>query len=326
MREVFASVALDVKDVRRHPDQECIVLKAGEQLVEYEDNDDTRAMRERLRAYNALLLRTFIDIPSLDHPFIDRPITTGPDEGRIDRVATTDDQKFVRRIFSRGRWDLNGRFYGPWWQQVGKDWRSQIHIDDQPTVEIDFKGLHVNLLSLEEGVVIDGDPYQLPGPVFSGIPPDLQREVVKTLVLKAINAATKMSAFSSFRQDWPTGHVAKKLTNEQLSGLLDLFLEKHPHLSGKLCNDHGIRLMFVDSCITDQVLSVATRFDTPVLGIHDSFIVARDNASTVSLIIDVAARENIGSALKVEVTGSTSSPVRSDGYRARLAAHRTRLA
>ena len=131
LKEMFAEVSIDLSDVRRHPDQECIVLKQADSLVEYEDTDDTRAMRVRLRAYNAMLKQTFIDIPSLEQPIIERQITTGPDAGQVERVTISDDQKFVRRIFSRGRWDMNGRFYGPWWQQVGKDWRSQIFINDQ---------------------------------------------------------------------------------------------------------------------------------------------------------------------------------------------------
>ena len=325
LREMFAEVTVDLSDVRRHPDQECIVLKQDDSLVEYEDTDHTQAMRQRLRTYNTMLLQTFIDIPSLEEPFIDRQITNGPDAGQVERVTISDDQKFVRRIFSRGRWDLNGRFYGPWWQQVGKGWRSQIFINDQPTVEVDFKGLHVNLLSLEQGVVIEGDPYELPAGVFPEVSPLLQRELVKKLVLKGINAPTKPSAFSSFRQDWPTGHVAKALSNDQLTGLLDLFFEKHPHLSGKLCADHGIRLMYVDSCITDQVLTVATNLGFPVLGIHDSFIVAREEQETLLQIVNTATRELLGAELPVETFVPDLNPNRSEGYLARLEQHRGRF-
>jgi hypothetical protein len=323
LRDLFASVSFDFPDVRRHPEQECIILKGGDDLLEYEDDDNTRAMRESLRAYNDLLTRTFIDIPALEQPFIDREITTGPDAGRVERIAITDEHKFVRRIFSRGRWNLNGRFYGPWWQQVGKSWRSQIFINDSPTVEIDFKGLHINLLSLEQGVVIEGDPYEFPEGTIPGTSPSEQRQLLKSLVLKAINAPSKPSAFSSFRQDWPTGHMAKSLTNSQLSSLIELFLEKHPQLYGKLCSDHGIRLMFVDSCLADQIHTVATTFNLPVLSVHDSFIVAREDQETLTHIMRVATKQQLGHELKTDVTALDDLPARSDGYLSRLARHQT---
>ena len=325
LQQVFANATFGVEDVQRPSGQECIILKEEERYLEYEDDDNTRGMRERLTAYNALLQQTFIDIPLLEQPYIERLITIGRDAGQTVRVATTPDRKFVRRIFSRGRWDMNGRFYGPWWQQVGKDWRSQIFIDDQPTVEIDFKGLHITLLSLEAGVGLEGDPYALPDAGLENVNRQTQRELVKSLVLKAINAQDRQTAFSSFREDWPTGHFAKRLTNRQLSELLDLFVTRHPHLEDKLCADHGIRLMFLDSCITDQVLTVATSFNLPVLGIHDSFIVAREDQETLLQVIQTATREIVGAELSVEVTSQTQNSVRSDGYRARLHHHQTQF-
>uniref|UniRef100_UPI0025DCFF82 hypothetical protein n=1 Tax=Roseinatronobacter sp. TaxID=1945755 RepID=UPI0025DCFF82 len=193
------------------------------------------------------------------------------------------------------------------------------------TVEVDFKGLHVNLLSLEAGVGIEGDPYELPNAGLPNVSAPLQRALVKSLVLRAINAGTKPSAFSSFREDWPTGHLAKGLTNQQLSGLLDLFVTQHPHLSDKLCAGHGIRLMYLDSRITDQVLTVATNFGLPLLGVHDSFIVARDDKETLLQIVNTATREIVGTELPVEVSTPTLNPVRSEGYLARLEHHRPRF-
>ena len=339
LREVFGQVTFEREDIGRHPEQECVILKDGEQQLEYEDTDETRAMRERLTAYNALLRATFIDIPTLDEPFIERTVATGPDEGKVERVAIADDQKFVRRIFSRGRWDLNGRFYGPWWQQVGTEWRAQIFINDVPTVEIDFKGLHVNLLSLEQGVLLEGDPHTLPPSAMPGVPATLQRTIIKTLVLKAINAPDKASAFKSFRQDWPTGHMAKGLTNRQLEGLIDVFLEQHPYLGGKVCADHGIRLMYVDSCITDHVLTAATHESLPFLGIHDSFIVPYDRVLRLKELMRDASTRITGADLPVEAThpgldemepeyaldyAQWRQTPRSAGYLRRLAAHEER--
>ncbi len=65
----------------------------------------------------------------------------------------------MRRIFSRGFWSLNGRFYGGWWQLIPNALRKEIYINDTPNVEVDFKGLHISILSAEKGVIIEGDLY-----------------------------------------------------------------------------------------------------------------------------------------------------------------------
>ena len=61
-----------------------------------------------------------------------------------------------------------------------------------------------------------------------------------------------------------------------------------------------------------------------MLGIHDSFIVARDQREDVTAIMDIAAREIIGSSLKVEVAEAEHHPARSEGYLSRLRTHRSR--
>jgi hypothetical protein len=158
-------------DIRQIEGQECIVLKAGDgdkaKLTEYKDTPETVTMRRELEAYNALLAETFIDIPTLEEPW-----TTRLDErGKEVRVLIDPHHQFVRRIFSRGDWGCNGRFYGPWWQQIGKELRSQIFINDTPTVEVDFKGLHVAILSAQKGLSVEGDPYALPEGLVAGTPP-----------------------------------------------------------------------------------------------------------------------------------------------------------
>lgn len=46
---------------------------------------------------------------------------------------------------------MNGRFYGPWWQGLNSKLREQIFINDTPTVEIDFKAMHIQILQRRRG-------------------------------------------------------------------------------------------------------------------------------------------------------------------------------
>lgn len=172
----FAEARWQRDDVGRTPDEELIILRGDheEALVEYEDTDETMRMREEVRRYNEVIANTFIDIPVLEEPI-------------VDGVPTDHHHKRTRRIFSRSSFDLNGRFHGGWWQHINSNWRSKIFINDTPTVEVDFRGLHVSLLSLEAGVELTADPYDLPEGLLGGVlpegllggvPPVLQRKLV----------------------------------------------------------------------------------------------------------------------------------------------------
>ena len=72
-----------------------------------------------------------------------------------------------------------------------------------------------------------------------------------------------VKAYGSFiRQAQPTGSVEKTLGNDELGLLLDTFLQQHPCLTDGICSDQGIRLMNVDSHITNQHQRVCKATET----------------------------------------------------------------
>lgn len=303
LRELFSKAKMDRDDVQQVEGQECIVLKAndgdGSALVNYEETAATTEMRRDLQAYNLLLTQTFIDIPTLADPKIERQ----DERGRANPVHIDHHHQFTRRIFSRGDWGCNGRFYGPWWQQIGSELRSEIFISDTPTVEVDFKGMHVAILSAQRGVEVEGDPYALPAGLIPDAGEALQRTLVKKLVLTALNARTTKAAFSSFRDGFPKGHMAKALTNADLQVVLSACTKKHPHLADCLCADLGIGLMNLDAQIASRVLRYFTRRGIPVLSVHDSFIVDYTHVGLLKRVMAVAARAVVSKALPMEAKG-----------------------
>ena len=114
--------------------------------IEYSDDDlpeDEIALLDTLRgqliAYNKLLKHTFIDIPRYTSSTFKRTITKGPNAGRQQTISLGPDNKFVVRVFNeglKGHWKRGGRFYRGWWQQIDKEERSKIYINDQPTLEV----------------------------------------------------------------------------------------------------------------------------------------------------------------------------------------------
>jgi len=107
--------------------------KKKRQYIEYEDTGFTNNIRRDLEAYNELLQQAYIDIATLEEPFVVRT----KKDGTTQRIKIDQSKKFVRRIFSRADWNCNGRFYGGFWQQVGSEYRKNIYINDSPTVEVD---------------------------------------------------------------------------------------------------------------------------------------------------------------------------------------------
>jgi len=285
LQEWFAEARFSREDIGRVQGEEILILRdTADGLVEYEDTDQTIRMRTELERYNEVIGATFIDVPVLDEPI-------------VDGVSTDHHHKLTRRIFSRSDWSLNGRFHGGWWQQVNSDWRSRIFINDTPVVEVDFRGLHVSLLSLESGKELTGDPYELEERIFAGVHPGLQRTFIKRLTLTAINANSKDAAFRAFRDGFPTGHFGKSVTNDQLERLLAAFLEVHPHLKDRLFTDQGIRLMNLDSQITERVHRYFMDQAVPVLSVHDSYLIDYTRVAELKQVMADASRAVAGAAL-----------------------------
>ena len=271
--------------------------KVKSKPVEYDDNEFTNHARSILSRYNQLLSETYIDIPFLDEPFITRTNKYN----KIQKIPINQQNKFVRRIFSRRKWDKNGRFYGGWWQQIPSHLRRQIAINNLPTVEVDYKGLHASILAAEHGQYNKtGDIYSLGDQVFEHFDLKKQRQLVKFLVLTAINAKDKGSAFSAFRSGCPTGTPEKSLKNLQLEQLLTAFINKHPYLEENLCNDEGIRLMFLDSQITSIIIETFTDMKKPILSIHDSYIVQTTDTDLLREIMKKASLSVVGVDLSAD--------------------------
>lgn len=293
-------------------------------LIEYEDSECTKDIRRDLDAYNQLLQEHYIDIVTLEEPFVVRT----KEDGSTQRIRIDQSKKFVRRIFSRADWECNGRFYGGFWQQVGSEYRKHIYINDSPTVEVDFKGLHAAILSAEKGNVYDGDRYDLGTIVCPRLDKQQQRKAVKLLVLAAINAKDRKSAFGAFRQAQPTRSTESTLKNDELGLLLDTFLQQHPYLEDGICSDQGIRLMNVDSNITAYIINKFVELQKPILSVHDSYIVSTRDVELLRDCMTEASVHVVGVDLAVEQEIPSYSQImatRSQDYNAYLYFARTTL-
>jgi len=201
----------------------------------------------------------------------------------------------MRRAFYRADWNLGGRFHGGWWQSIKEDWRKQIYINDEATVEIDYSGLHVNLLYGLKGIQPPkGDHYELEH-ILLDFTVKEQRKIVKGIVLNAINATTIKKAFQAYLANQPSDSKIRKLKlkHSHLQLLLDAFIEKHPTIEDALGADKGVELMMVDGRITAKVIYHFTKKNIPILSIHDSYIIQHKHSGQLRKVMNETVTEEL---------------------------------
>ena len=328
---LFKKSNLDVYKVGRTPDEEVIVLRNDDgEDIKYDDTPEIVEMRELVQTYKEVLSLHWIDIRRLEDPWIE--LKDGS------RLIIGRHRQQVKRIFNRGSFLKGGRFFGPWWQQCPKEWRKQIFIDDAPTVEQDYSSLHIGLLYARRGVnyyeSFKGDAYQVDTPVFLSSP-EQTRKYAKLILLMAVNAKSDKHAYAAFRNDRNErkDKLGGSLTNDQLSVLLNGLKSKHPLIAEDLGSDAGIDLMNQDARMTEHVIRRFTQQGTPVLTVHDSYIVKFGYETFLNEVLTEAytmltgqvgiRSEVIGVAMNNPQSWHTQKPpegsmIRCKGYDARL--------
>jgi len=321
----FEEAKFSYFEIGRISEQETVILNPARnqdrdkgKALEYKDSDfpSITAMRSELGAYNRLLHSSFIDIGSLEQPWVERNFFDQRNKiWRIQRVRVGHPNKFVRRIFYRGNWNMGGRFHGGFWQLIDAELRKEILINDEPTIEQDFSGLHVNLCyGLKKIACPLDDPYAL-DPVL-GNDPIIQRAWVKTLALTALNADSEASAFKAFRHQMverfkkeknrEAAQLGKALKDKQLNRLLKAFKEKHSQIEDMICSDQGVKLMNIDGNITAKIIKHFTKKQVPILSVHDSYITPFNRTGELQKVMKQAISDELGGfkvAIKQEGIG-----------------------
>ena len=115
------------------------------------------------------------------------------------------------------------------------------------------------------------DPYQLP--VRGVNNPDHCRNITQLLFLLGFNASDEQSLFKAFRSELDYTAYPYRFPDDVLSELLEGIKDRHPKISHLICCGAGLRLMNLDSHIYEYVIEEFVERDTPILTVHDSFIV-----------------------------------------------------
>ncbi len=190
------------------PPEILILRDANKGFVNYTDNDETRRIRFKLIAINDALAATELTYEGQKIRSGDILVIDG------DRILV---RNALHRVFNRGSFDLGGRFYGPWWQNIKSAERRHIGVNGSRSVELDHSQLHPRLLYAIAGKSIDGDAYEIEG---------WNRSLVKKAVNTLINADDELSAMQSIARS-----IGDKGAFNRAKTLIGQIKAKHPGIA-----------------------------------------------------------------------------------------------
>src|SRR5262249_25979833 len=216
----------------------------------YDDTEATHRMRGRLTTLNEALTSIVV---ALDGEVIAEgaPLTTT--QNRIGAATLT-----LHRVFNES-FQLGGRFYGMWPQNIPKELRRKITIDGSPTSEPDFPEHHLRLLYARCEQDMPTAPFEI-----DGWPP----KVVKIATYTLINASTPTSALRAIAFDL-TGPGAY----DEARRLISAIEAKHSAIAHAFNSGAGLRLMRLDSEITERIELRLLKHGIVALPVHDSYVV-----------------------------------------------------
>jgi len=268
--DVIEKFKLDPQDILKIKPS---ITKKNSKGVEVEVKNSRRTYQviKRVENYNKLLLST--------------DITPGKMDVMTEKKTPFANRTYIRR-FVKSNLKLGGRFYGPYWQALPKKYRKLIKINGKEVVELDYNAMHLHLLysklnkSLYNYYPFNKDPYNIPG---------YDRKIVKLVFTACINenCTRKNINYVGGQQ------VSKGLPDLFEEGLpyremIDSLGNNHPQVAPLFYSEIGHEISYMESRVTDYVVTVLTKQRIPVLSIHDSFVVVKSKKSYLRAIMQEA--------------------------------------
>lgn len=207
----------------------------------------------------------------------------------------------VVRIFSRGSFDLHGRYYG-WWQGLPKARRAELLINGEVLVEPDFHWLHPTLLYAMCGHALAHDPYT------TGYWP---RPAGKLAFNTFVNAPTPAEAIGGLmkkrHEKDENGEPVWRYGYRQTARILDAIKAANPAISHLFGSDAGVRLMAIDSAMAGKVMKACRKAQVACLPVHDSFMVPASKGGFVEGVMASVLDETLAAVKSTSSRTSTRS-------------------
>lgn len=277
---------------QRHPLEEIIVQKRNkyedpeDQLINYEDTNETIIQRQNLQRTNQVLQSNWYDLELRDDNFeeLRKRMKRRHREENKKHFFIDFSNRRLKRIYNNGSFEKGGRFYGGWWQSLPREYRKHIRINGKLTVEIDFSNMHPFILYARRGLQLDSDAYIIKG---------LSRKKAKTVFNLLLNKESLNKPKNYNPNDWE-GHEWGDLKN--------LVIKHHKPIIEFFGRGVGLDLQYMDSQVAEKVMLHFTSSGYPCLPLHDSFIVHHALKDELTEVMKKAYIDVLGSwNIKVEI-------------------------
>ncbi len=265
-----------VEDVVIEPVDLVTLHDEDKRPIDYRDTRETRRVREVLRKVNRLADEALVQ-------YVD------PKTHMAYRLRT--------RLYCVYNRDLKhgGRFYTAnkdGYQGLSEEDRACIHIDGEPTVELDFSGIYPRILYAWEDIQYNEDPY--------GVVTDdaALREVIKRLFMMVVNSESEVEAVRAGNKFlYENRMYFQRLARRGLKvkdDLIPMIKEAHRPIAHYFFTGTGLKAMHSESQIALEVISHFANDGVPVLSVHDSFIVQRQHRYSLRRVMSHAYRKHTG--------------------------------
>lgn len=243
----------------------------------------------------------------------------------------------VIRQFADKQLLTHGRIYGGFWQGLPSEFRKKILINGCPTVEIDYRAMHPNLLfTLAAQNYIHDDPYK----ILSASGQPYSRDVMKGIFMFLLNKGTRAFVAKQFLKLYREHQEEMDNYNPYYSEYFDYqntevyrtFLTMNSSDYRKIMaadikqswseiwhffEDEEWdwrRLTKYDSDIAMEVIKECLEAGIIVLTIHDSFIVAEEHEMFLRNAMEKAFRKVMGTDREIQMKVTRNRPLSVSPY------------
>jgi hypothetical protein len=246
-----------IKSIVRNPSLPVIELRKDGRRMRTNPHKDKWLWEKRIKAYNERL--SYFDFRLV---------------GEVLPAVTFS----VTRIFNDGSYDRGGRYYSTA-QGFKSQLRLHLKIDNEPVMEVDYRGLHPSLLYQRAGLEepID-DAYTI-----EGYPRKLVKKAFNILINRKKPAPATKSLIFYLNKNKKEYVDEKHPTPPTINTEYCIALEKairdhHKPIEHFFCTGVGLELQNHDSLLCSHIFDYfLAKTKTIVLAVHDSFIVKQSD-------------------------------------------------
>jgi hypothetical protein len=237
--------------------------------IEYQDTGETIALRGDMDRINARLNEA-------DFRF----------DGERQSPVSLRRMFLLRSTSDAHEFNLNGRLFGGWWQELRSDRRHLITIGGEPIADLDFQGAFCQLMYvMATGKPFPGDPYALDGL-------EDHRGGSKLAMLSLLSRRGDLKRLSpELKAALPEGWTARRL--------VDAFTHHHPALKDAVGKDYGVELMAMESRIMVALLLKLEEHGVCAMPLHDGVQCAASAKGKVMEAMQEVTERVLGVALPV---------------------------